>query len=368
SGWLVYSAQVNGNVDIFRRPFDGGAPIRLTDHSADDTDPSFSPDGERIAFTSQSSDVKGDIYIMELDGDSKKQITDRRTVDSAPAWAPSGQALYFTSSELGDADRIERYDLEYGARTVVAEDAWDPAVHPNGEYLFFSAFDERQRTRIYALRLSDGAQIPVTDGAYPEAFAHVRQRGGETELLMVRFTDDTNRDRRLDGDDDASLWVAPFSPEAFETGETVSAVPLTSGAGAELFVSASNGMLVYTTSGFADLEIYALPEDGVVAQEATYEAILAAASGEDNPHLRRLGLRYLVVRAPELEGPARYQLARELAERGFLTESIAELERATAAFGDDPMALVCEIEISRLLMLRTLEGRWLARENRQADD
>ncbi len=365
SGWLVYSAKTNGNVDIYRRPFNGGPAERLTEHSADDTDPFFSPDGKRIAYTSQSSDVKGDIYVMDADGGSKEQLTDRRTVDASPCWSPSGKALYFTSSELGGAERIERIDLEQGSRTVIVENAWDPAIHPGGDVLFFAGLDERRRTRIFALRLSDGARLPLTDGAYPEAFPRVRKRGDEVDVLLVRFTDDNNRDQRLDGNDSASLWVAPFSVELFDGRDPAPATPLTSGAGAELFVSAVGNALVYTTAGFGDLEIYVLPGEGIVAAGATHQAVLDAATSQDNPNLRRLGLRYLVVNAPELEGPARYQLARQLAERGFLRESIDELGRAARAFGSDPMAEVSRVEIERLNMLIALEGQWLAREQRQ---
>lgn len=365
SGWLVYSAKTNGNVDIFRRPFSGGSAERLTEHSADDTDPVFSPDGRRIAFTSQSSDVKGDIFVMDADGSDQEQLTDRNSVDSAPCWAPSGEAIYFASSSLGERPNVERIDLERGTRTVIAEDAWDPAVHPDGSVLFFAGLDGRNRTRIFALRLSDGMRLPLTDGAYPEAFPRVRVRGDDVEVLFVRFTDDDNRDRRLDGNDTASLWSARFSPDRFEGGPPARATPLTSGAGAELFVSAAADTLVYTTAGFGDLEIYVLPEEGVIASEATHEAILEAASSEDNPNLRRLGLRYLVVNAPELEGPAHYQLARELAERGFRREAIEELERAAEVYGADPMAEVSRVEIARLRMLNAMDGRWLARERRE---
>src|SRR4051812_39709237 len=41
SGMIVYAAKSNGNLDIYARPLSGGAAIRLTVHSTDDTDPVF---------------------------------------------------------------------------------------------------------------------------------------------------------------------------------------------------------------------------------------------------------------------------------------------------------------------------------------
>ena len=69
-----------------QEPIAGGAQVRLTSHSADDTDPEFSPDGQRIAWTSQADDVKGDIWVMDADGDDKERLTDwLETVPEPPA-------------------------------------------------------------------------------------------------------------------------------------------------------------------------------------------------------------------------------------------------------------------------------------------
>ncbi|MEM6731920.1 MAG: hypothetical protein AAF658_10210, partial [Myxococcota bacterium] len=342
SGWLVYSSKTNGNVDIYRRAFNGGSPERLTDHSSEDTDPAISPNGEKIAFSSQSADVKGDIWVMDVDGGGKRKLTDRATSDSAPCWSPSGKAVYFTSAVLGSRERIERIDLEYGNRTVVVEDAWDASISPDGKIVFYAALDDDLKTRVFAKRLSDNAVAAVTDGAYPEAFPRVRPGSstGTVELLLVRFADDRTRDATLDGNDSASIWSTRFDPALFEGGEPSTPIPLTSGSGSELFVSSVGDWIVYTTSGFGDLEVYALPEEGVVSRRASHEAILEAARSEDDPSLRRLGLRTLIVTAPELAGPAHYLLARDLAERGLYAEATTSLGRAAEAFGEDPMAIV----------------------------
>lgn len=361
AGWLIYASNRGANVDIYRRPVAGGAPERLTSHSAEDTDPVFSPDGERIAYTSQSADVKGDIWVMDKDGSNKRQLTDRSTADSAPCWSPSGNAIYFTSAPLGQPERVERIDLEYDARTTVVDEGWDPAIASDGSVLFYVALDDRGVTRIYALRLSDGAAAAVTDGTYPEGFP----RAAGADLLFVRFTDDRNEDRRLDGSDPASVWRVRFDTSVFDGKPPPPTTPLTTGSGSELFATAAGDWFVYTTAGAGDLEIYALPDEGIISGEATAESILEAARSEDESSLRRLALRYLVARVPKLEGPARYELARDLGERGNYREAISELQLAAVAFGDDPMATVSNIEIERLRMLETLNGRWWARDSRQ---
>jgi tricorn protease len=49
---LAFSANYDGNVDVYVIPVSGGAPERLTWHPGDDVVQSFSPDGKRVLFTS----------------------------------------------------------------------------------------------------------------------------------------------------------------------------------------------------------------------------------------------------------------------------------------------------------------------------
>jgi TolB protein len=71
------------------RPRDTGREV--------DRDPSWSPDGRRIAFvreTVQSGGNPGQIYVMNADGGSRRRLT-RGTTDSEPAWSPDGRYIAF---------------------------------------------------------------------------------------------------------------------------------------------------------------------------------------------------------------------------------------------------------------------------------
>ncbi len=59
---------------------DGSGQVNLTNNSADDLAPSFSPDGSKIAFTSYR-DGDNEIYIMNADGQGGQtlQITQQMT-------------------------------------------------------------------------------------------------------------------------------------------------------------------------------------------------------------------------------------------------------------------------------------------------
>lgn len=92
-----------GPPDIYRYWLESGEVRRLTDHPGMDGHPSFSPSGDRIAFTSMRSGSL-DIWIMDADGRNPVRLTDGSGSDWHPQWAPDGESVLFTSNRGGDED------------------------------------------------------------------------------------------------------------------------------------------------------------------------------------------------------------------------------------------------------------------------
>lgn len=95
---IVYSStRVSAfNTELFRAPakrltFTKGSDGVL----GDDSMPDFSPDGRRIAFTS-NRDEQGEIYVMNADGSGQKRLTRRAGDDWAPDVSPDGERIAFT--------------------------------------------------------------------------------------------------------------------------------------------------------------------------------------------------------------------------------------------------------------------------------
>jgi TolB protein len=63
--------------------------------------PSWSPDGERLAFASLSPLGGGDIFVVNVDGTGLANLTNSAAIDIEPAWSPDGGQIAFASNRDG---------------------------------------------------------------------------------------------------------------------------------------------------------------------------------------------------------------------------------------------------------------------------
>ena len=134
--------------DLYSVPIEGGTARALTSGIAWDMQPTFSPDGRSIAFTSDRAG--GDnVWIVDRDGGEPRQVTEEtfRLVNS-PAWTPDGEYLavrkHFTATRSLGAGEIWLYHRSGGGGLQMVEKANDqkdlgePAFSPDGQYLYYS--------------------------------------------------------------------------------------------------------------------------------------------------------------------------------------------------------------------------------------
>ena len=87
--------------EIYVMDDDGGNPRRLTNSPEEEFGPSWSPDGKRIVFWSESHDNHRDtnIYVIDADGGNPRKLTKNLGGDSYPAWSPDGERIAYSSSK-----------------------------------------------------------------------------------------------------------------------------------------------------------------------------------------------------------------------------------------------------------------------------
>jgi len=134
--------------DLYIMPISGGEARQLTSGPAYDIQPRFSPDGKRIAFTSDRDGIDN-LWIMDSDGSNARQITkEKERQVNNPVWTPDGMYLvgrkhYRNTRSLG-AGEMWMYHvgggngLQLTKRKNWEQDAGEPAVSPDGRYLYYS--------------------------------------------------------------------------------------------------------------------------------------------------------------------------------------------------------------------------------------
>jgi Tol biopolymer transport system component len=101
NGKIAFASSADGDYDIYTMNEDGTDVQNLTDPFGpfDDTDPSWSPDGLRISFTSTRADTGGsDVFVMDENGANQVQLTDQAGENFGSDWSPEGARIAFTST------------------------------------------------------------------------------------------------------------------------------------------------------------------------------------------------------------------------------------------------------------------------------
>ena len=108
---------------------------------SDEAFPDWSPDGQRIAFTSRR-DGNNEIYLVNADGSNPIRLTNQPGDDFAPSWSPDGTQIVFASDRDQTAGIYDLYIMNAdgsGVRRLTNDTAIDysPDWSPDGKTIVF---------------------------------------------------------------------------------------------------------------------------------------------------------------------------------------------------------------------------------------
>jgi TolB protein len=155
TGRIAFWSERDGNAEIYTMNGDGSSVVRLTNDTAIDRGPAWSPDGTKIAFNRGTH-----IYVMNADGSGVVRLTNDTATDQGPAWSPDGTKIAFsrgTQVYVMSADGSGVVRLTNDTAT-----ARGPAWSPDGTKIVFN-----RGTQIYEMNADGFGVTALTTGSDP---------------------------------------------------------------------------------------------------------------------------------------------------------------------------------------------------------
>jgi Tol biopolymer transport system component len=183
-GERIAFIQYDGDNEIFVMNADGSNQARLTNNSLGDQNPSFSPDGNTIVFEHDDGNDT-EIYAMNDDGTNQVPLTDNAVDDAAPTVSPNGQAIAFER----DAPDSEIFVMGAGGQnpTPLTDNAigdFTPNFSPNGERLLVTSSDGGDQG-VFVINADGSNRVPLTNNGLTDGDGFFSPDG--QGIVFVRF-------------------------------------------------------------------------------------------------------------------------------------------------------------------------------------
>ena len=169
---IAFSSNRGGSRQIWAADADGANAIALTSFSQGVVgSPRWSPDGQSIAFDARP-DGNVDVYVVRAEGGQPRRLTDDLASDSVPSWSPDGRYIYFCSNR-GNRRQLYRMPSGGGAQTQFTKNGgFVSQPSPDGQWIYYTVADRG----LWRIPASGGEESQVLANVHDFGFA-VTSRG-----------------------------------------------------------------------------------------------------------------------------------------------------------------------------------------------
>jgi Tol biopolymer transport system component len=196
NGKVVFASTRDGNNEIYVMNADGSGVTRLTNSPADDILPAWSPDGTRIAWSSNRLGGSNyEIFVMDANGSGVTNLTNFAGSDRFPTWSPDGRKIAYMSMRNGGGN-FEIYTMNADGTnpvrlttTLGIEDCC-PDWSPDGQHISFESKRDGQ-FEIYVMNadgtnqrnITNSTEYDGTPGYSPDGSKLVFRRGNNVRIM-----------------------------------------------------------------------------------------------------------------------------------------------------------------------------------------
>jgi serine/threonine protein kinase/sugar lactone lactonase YvrE len=286
--FIAYSSDRGGNFDIWVQPLSEGEPVQVTKSPANDWQPDWSPDGNHIVFRSEREG--GALFVVPALGGNERKIS---SFGYRPRWSPDGSQILFSTqlAWVWEVPKVYVVGLDAAPpRAVLSEFLADfvttPRVawHPDGKRVSFWGIHRQLGASFWT--------IPVAGGT-PVRSVPTKQVEQQLKDTAVTFTDfmwvPSGRSLYFEGTAQGvtNLWRVEVDPQTLEWIAGPERLTIGPGQDTGLAVSSDGKRVAFTTRS-ERTRIWSLPFDPKTGRtRGDGQSITSAAMDAWTPNVSR---------------------------------------------------------------------------------
>jgi dipeptidyl aminopeptidase/acylaminoacyl peptidase len=149
-----------GFTDLWLVPTSGAAARQLTSDKANDTAPTFSPDGKWIAFVSKRGDDKeNQVYVIAVDGGEARRVTNVPTGAGVPKWFPDSKRIAFVTEIWMD---LVKWDDQGARKKERDESKMTAKVWERAPFSYWDRFLDDRQPHVFSIAVDGGEPTAIT--------------------------------------------------------------------------------------------------------------------------------------------------------------------------------------------------------------